>query len=78
MRILIQFIHVILDAGSQEVQPMFENHEICTNHEDCEARRAQIKITKGFVAKEPMKGHMASSIFHKLNFVFLYRKIYVS
>lgn len=47
-------------AGSQEVQPFSEHVEICSNHEQCEERRAQIKMTKGFVAKEPVKGHMAS------------------
>lgn len=51
---------VIWNAGSQEVQPFSEHVEICSNHEQCEARRAQIKMTKGFVAKEPVKGHMAS------------------
>lgn len=36
---------------------------ICSNHEDCEARPGQIKLTKGFSAKEPVKGHMASFSF---------------
>lgn len=40
------------------------NVEICSNHDDCEARRAQIKLTKGFSAKESVKGHMVSSFFH--------------
>lgn len=30
--------------------------------EEIEERSARIKITKGFVAKEPVKGHMASSV----------------
>ncbi len=57
------------NAGSQEVQPNLENLDICSNHEDCEARPGQIKLTKGFSAKEPVKGHMASSFFHNLNHV---------
>ncbi|KAA8543198.1 hypothetical protein F0562_021307 [Nyssa sinensis] len=50
------------DTGSQEVHPTLENTEICSNHEECEARHAQIKITKGFVAKEPVKGHMVNVV----------------
>lgn len=38
-----------------------ESTEICSNQQDWEARRAEIKMTKGFVAKESVKGHMASS-----------------
>ncbi|CAK7348194.1 unnamed protein product [Dovyalis caffra] len=39
--------------GSQEVQPASENNDdICANHEDCSARPTQIKLTKGFTAKE--------------------------
>ncbi|KAK2990532.1 hypothetical protein RJ640_019812 [Escallonia rubra] len=53
----------ITDSGSQEVHPTLENILICSNHEDCQARCDQIKMTKGFVAKEPVKGHMASSFF---------------
>ncbi|KAK6940872.1 hypothetical protein RJ641_030403 [Dillenia turbinata] len=44
----------ITDGGSQEVHPSSEVTEICSHHEDCEARRAQIKLTKGFIAKEPV------------------------
>uniref|UniRef100_A0A2N9GW97 Fe2OG dioxygenase domain-containing protein n=1 Tax=Fagus sylvatica TaxID=28930 RepID=A0A2N9GW97_FAGSY len=36
----------ITDSGSQEVQPNLENLDICSNHEDCEARPGQIKLTK--------------------------------
>ncbi|KAG6435182.1 hypothetical protein SASPL_100052 [Salvia splendens] len=54
------FSSEITDTGSQEVQPFSEPIDICSNHEQCEARRAQMKMTKGFVAKEPVKGHMAS------------------
>ncbi|XP_041992254.1 RNA demethylase ALKBH10B-like isoform X1 [Salvia splendens] len=49
-------------AGSQEVQPFSEPVDICSNHEQCEARRAEIKMTKGFVAKEPVKGHMVNAV----------------
>ncbi|KAJ9547658.1 hypothetical protein OSB04_020201 [Centaurea solstitialis] len=43
----------ITDSGSQEIHSLAENNEICSNQEeDWEARRAQIKMTKGFVAKE--------------------------
>ncbi|KAK9281888.1 hypothetical protein L1049_004795 [Liquidambar formosana] len=52
----------ITDGGSQEVQPTLENIEICSNHEECETRSAQIKMTKGFVAKEPVKGHMVNVV----------------
>ncbi|KAL0418776.1 UNVERIFIED_CONTAM: RNA demethylase ALKB [Sesamum radiatum] len=44
----------ITDSGSQEVQALPEHVDICSNHEECEARRGQIKMTKGFVAKEPV------------------------
>ncbi|KAK3041407.1 hypothetical protein RJ639_000384 [Escallonia herrerae] len=44
----------ITDSGSQEVHPALENVLICSNHEDCQARCDQIKMTKGFVAKEPV------------------------
>lgn len=40
--------------------------EICSNHEDCNARPTQIKLTKGFTAKEQMKGHTASAFFRNL------------
>nr|WJK44236.1 ALKBH5 [Catalpa fargesii] len=52
----------ITDSGSQEVQPFPEHVDICSNHEECESRRAQIKMTKGFVAKEPVKGHMVNVV----------------
>ncbi|KAL3517536.1 hypothetical protein ACH5RR_020125 [Cinchona calisaya] len=52
----------ITDTGSQEVQPTLENSDICSNHEGCEARAEQIKITKGFVAREPVKGHMVNVV----------------
>lgn len=46
------------------MQLSLENVDICSNHEECEARREQIKVTKGFIAKEPLKGHMASFSFY--------------
>lgn len=46
------------------MQPFPEHVDICSNHEECEARRGQIKMKKGFVAKEPVKGHMASLFLH--------------
>lgn len=53
----------ITDTGSQEVQQSsLQNTEICSNHEACEARRDQIKIMKGFIAKEPVKGHMVNVV----------------
>ncbi|KAM3687506.1 hypothetical protein ACB098_10G083900 [Castanea mollissima] len=52
----------ITDSGSQEVQPAVENVDLCSNHEDCEARPGQIKLTKGFSAKEPVKGHMVNVV----------------
>ncbi|GMH20488.1 hypothetical protein Nepgr_022329 [Nepenthes gracilis] len=52
----------ITDAGSQEAQATLEHTAICDNHKDCVARREQIKMTKGFVAKEPVKGHMVNVV----------------
>lgn len=54
---------VIWNAGSQEVQPSSEHTDICSNHEQCEARCDQIKTTKSFLAKESVKGHMASPLY---------------
>ncbi|XP_024968271.1 uncharacterized protein LOC112507791 [Cynara cardunculus var. scolymus] len=56
-------ISEITDTGSQEIHSLAENNEICSNQEeDWEARRAQIKMTKGFVAKESVKGHMVNVV----------------
>ncbi|GFY98770.1 oxidoreductase, 2OG-Fe(II) oxygenase family protein [Actinidia rufa] len=52
----------ITDTGSQEVQPVLENIDLCSKHEDCEARRDQIKMTKGFIVKESVKGHMVNVV----------------
>ncbi|KAJ4969393.1 hypothetical protein NE237_016094 [Protea cynaroides] len=50
------------EAGSQGEQLPVDRMQICSNHEDCENRRAQIKTTKGFVAKELVKGHMVNVV----------------
>ncbi|XP_018825310.2 RNA demethylase ALKBH10B-like [Juglans regia] len=52
----------ITDSGSQEVPPTALDINICANHRDCEARPGQIKLTKGFSAKEPVKGHMVNVV----------------
>ncbi|EPS57869.1 hypothetical protein M569_16948, partial [Genlisea aurea] len=36
--------------------------DICSNHEECESRCDQIQLKKGFVAKEPVKGHMMNVV----------------
>lgn len=55
------------NAGSQEVQPAVENVDLCSNHEDCEARPGQLKLTKGFSAKEPVKGPWRVLFFSQFN-----------
>ncbi|XVF32639.1 hypothetical protein REPUB_Repub17cG0099700 [Reevesia pubescens] len=52
----------ITDSGSQEVQHVEENIDICSNHEECDARPSQIKLTKGFSAKEQVKGRSANVV----------------
>ncbi|KAG5055252.1 hypothetical protein AAZX31_03G131900 [Glycine max] len=52
----------ITDSGSQEMQPNVMNTNICSNHEECEGRSSQIKLTKGFTAKESVKGHMVNVV----------------
>lgn len=42
------------------VEPSIESVEFCSNHENCETTHAHIKMTKGFVSKEPVKGRMVS------------------
>lgn len=49
------------------MQPSVVNTHLCSNHEECEGRSSQIKLTKGFTAKESVKGHMASSFVSNLN-----------
>ncbi|KAK4376294.1 hypothetical protein RND71_006971 [Anisodus tanguticus] len=51
----------ITDAGSQ-IHPMLESVEFCSNHENCEARPTHMKMTKGFVSKEPLRGHMVNVV----------------
>ncbi|KAE8692097.1 Oxidoreductase [Hibiscus syriacus] len=50
------------DSGSQEIQHVEENIDICSNHEECDARASRIKLTKGFSAKEHVKGHMVNVV----------------
>ncbi|KAI3742734.1 hypothetical protein L1987_60428 [Smallanthus sonchifolius] len=52
----------ITDSRSHEVHPAVESIEICSNQEDWEGRCAEMKITKGFVAKESVKGHMVNVV----------------
>ncbi|XP_076901138.1 RNA demethylase ALKBH10B-like [Bidens hawaiensis] len=52
----------VTDAESEEVQPLVENIKICSNLEDWEARRTKIKMTKGFIAKECVEGHMVNVV----------------
>lgn len=47
---------------SQEVHPSFGNVDLCSDNEECEAHRAQIKITKGFHAKEYVNGHTVNVV----------------
>ncbi|TMX04536.1 hypothetical protein EJD97_007864 [Solanum chilense] len=44
------------------IQHLEESVEFCSNHENCEARHAHIKMTKGFVSKELVKGHMVNVV----------------
>ncbi|KAM7253992.1 hypothetical protein ACFE04_031674 [Oxalis oulophora] len=50
--------------GSQDGQQQapIENADICLNHEECEGRASQIKLTKGFTAKEQVRGHMVNVV----------------
>ncbi|KAB2616145.1 hypothetical protein D8674_022733 [Pyrus ussuriensis x Pyrus communis] len=52
----------ITDSGSQEAQLNSVNDEICSNHDECEERRTQIKLTKGFSAKELVRGRMVNVV----------------
>ncbi|CAH1423961.1 unnamed protein product [Lactuca virosa] len=55
----------ITDTGSEDAREALvevENIKICSNQEDWEVWRAQIKMTKGFVAKESVKGHMVNVV----------------
>ncbi|MCD7468014.1 hypothetical protein HAX54_005799 [Datura stramonium] len=50
------------EASRPLIQPLLESVEFCSNHENCEARHADIKMTKGFVSKEPVKGHVVNVV----------------
>ncbi|KAK1426686.1 hypothetical protein QVD17_15364 [Tagetes erecta] len=52
----------VTDSGSHDAHSGVESIEICSNQEDWEARRAEMKITKGFAAKESVKGHMVNVV----------------
>ncbi|XP_027366017.1 RNA demethylase ALKBH10B-like isoform X3 [Abrus precatorius] len=52
----------ITDSGSQEMHASSMNINICSNHEECEGRSSQFKLTKGFTAKESVKGHMVNVV----------------
>ncbi|KAL3717529.1 hypothetical protein ACJRO7_009029 [Eucalyptus globulus] len=52
----------VTDSGSQELQPTSEKLEICFDHQDCGDRLTQIKLTKGFKAKEAVKGQMVNVV----------------
>ncbi|KAJ3687576.1 hypothetical protein LUZ61_016740 [Rhynchospora tenuis] len=47
---------------SQGDQSMTENFHLCMDHEDCMTRPERIKILKGFVAKESVKGHTVNVV----------------
>ncbi|KAK4758664.1 hypothetical protein SAY87_019965 [Trapa incisa] len=49
-------------SGSQEGQPLPEETELCSSHEQCQSRLMQIKLTKGFSAKEPLRGQMVNLV----------------
>ncbi|KAG6487564.1 hypothetical protein ZIOFF_056152 [Zingiber officinale] len=52
---------------SQEEQGLVEEVKVCADLGVCLVRPERIKISKGFVAKESVKGHMASSILTPLD-----------
>ncbi|XP_074356886.1 RNA demethylase ALKBH10B-like [Apium graveolens] len=52
----------ITDTGSQEVQHRLHCIEICSKHENCEARCSEINLTKGFIAKESVRGQMVNVV----------------
>ncbi|KHN45381.1 hypothetical protein glysoja_028388 [Glycine soja] len=58
------------------MQPSVMNNNICSNHEECEGRSSQIKLTKGFTAKESVKGHMASSFVNVVKGLKLYEDVF--
>lgn len=65
------------------MQPMSEDSQVCSNHEDCQGRRALIKLTKGFKAKETVKGRKATPFpqrpyYHSLSSSFNLRSIWIN
>uniref|UniRef100_A0ACD5TH39 Uncharacterized protein n=1 Tax=Avena sativa TaxID=4498 RepID=A0ACD5TH39_AVESA len=50
------------DQGSQGDHSLPESYPICSDHEDCISRPERIKIQKGFMAKESVKGHMVNVV----------------
>ncbi|CAL5193598.1 unnamed protein product [Lathyrus oleraceus] len=52
----------ITDSGLLEVQHSFINNSICSNHEECEGRPSEIKLTQGFTTKEFVKGHPVNAV----------------
>ncbi|XP_010905740.1 RNA demethylase ALKBH10B [Elaeis guineensis] len=50
------------DGGSHGEETSVEHVQICADHEDFVSRPDRIKILKGFVAKEAVKGHMVNVV----------------
>ncbi|WOL16397.1 hypothetical protein Cni_G25184 [Canna indica] len=50
------------NGGCQEEQASQEKMSACADHEDVEPRPERIKILKGFMAKESIKGHMVNVV----------------
>ncbi|KAF6990098.1 hypothetical protein CFC21_007344 [Triticum aestivum] len=50
------------DQGSQGGHSLPESYPICSDHDECIARPERIKIQKGFMAKESVKGHMVNVV----------------
>ncbi|KAG8068817.1 hypothetical protein GUJ93_ZPchr0005g15948 [Zizania palustris] len=54
--------HDHTDQGSQGEHSLPESYPICSDHEECIIRPERIKIQKGFMAKESVKGHMVNVV----------------
>ncbi|GJU10278.1 hypothetical protein Tco_1132674 [Tanacetum coccineum] len=52
------------DLGDCNKITTVKSTEICSHQEDWESRRARMKMTKGFIAEESVKGHIL--LFHDL------------
>ncbi|KAK1294615.1 hypothetical protein QJS10_CPA16g01464 [Acorus calamus] len=49
--------------GSQSSNPSSDNlQSLCSDHDDCTTRPTRIKTSRGFIAKEPVKGHMVNVV----------------